>query len=709
MDGGTGGAPPVAPDASADAKGARSWQHIRQRLTAVAEAGRAARIAAHAARVAAHTATSADAKAAAEAEFLESLDALLHIAADASVAQCVALMEAVTGGLEGSACSVDRPFSRSFTLFTRRGEMASDVEMLQLLQALMRKHASDARVQAACLDFLVHIAFVHPPALGEEGTEVAATVNAISAAACAHTGHLVAHYYACQAIVAVSQASGYLPCSLDRAPALAVCDAVCAAREIHAASAELQQVSLQALGIVCLHAGMHDGAMRAALATMRAPGENNFPAACLTLTGLAEGCDKYDDGEGLLALCEASAAVVIAAMRRCLHLNATVQGRASMTLAKMSVTPETAALICSLSGIEAVVDALQVHNTLTRTSRWEVVEKSAWFALLVMTGFDDAQSQVAIDAGALSLPPASSEEAIGEREAVFKRLRSLQRRNADAAVAKQREVYKAFFRREAEAEAAEQQREADAAAAEAAKQQAAAVAAAAADHEASMQRAALAADAAMEALLAEEEAERAAAGTKPSGKPKRKPKATRAAPAPAPEPVPAAASADAVGEGGAAEAGTAQPSASAARRRRRAAAKAAAREHGVSGAAAASAPSALPLAAEVAASHTDASPNSAAQSASDDDAWEDANAELPDALQSVHVTPPADAAHVAKLLAESEERACTICLDAPRCVALFPCRHLALCGAPECAAMLGAPPMCPLCRKPVAEMFQLFM
>ncbi len=52
---------------------------------------------------------------------------------------------------------------------------------------------------------------------------------------------------------------------------------------------------------------------------------------------------------------------------------------------------------------------------------------------------------------------------------------------------------------------------------------------------------------------------------------------------------------------------------------------------------------------------------------------------------------------------------CVICLDVPRCVALLPCKHLALCAAPACAAMMGTPPLCPLCRVPVADTLQLFV
>ena len=67
------------------------------------------------------------------------------------------------------------------------------------------------------------------------------------------------------------------------------------------------------------------------------------------------------------------------------------------------------------------------------------------------------------------------------------------------------------------------------------------------------------------------------------------------------------------------------------------------------------------------------------------------------------------AAENARLRAEFEVTRCLICLDAAKCTVLLPCRHLALCTAPACAAMLGAPPLCPLCRKAVADTMQLFV
>jgi hypothetical protein len=48
-------------------------------------------------------------------------------------------------------------------------------------------------------------------------------------------------------------------------------------------------------------------------------------------------------------------------------------------------------------------------------------------------------------------------------------------------------------------------------------------------------------------------------------------------------------------------------------------------------------------------------------------------------------------------------------LDAQRCTALLPCKHLPLCASPACAAMLGTPARCPLCRAVVLDSMQLFV
>jgi hypothetical protein len=77
------------------------------------------------------------------------------------------------------------------------------------------------------------------------------------------------------------------------------------------------------------------------------------------------------------------------------------------------------------------------------------------------------------------------------------------------------------------------------------------------------------------------------------------------------------------------------------------------------------------------------------------------------ALQAQLTTQTQQAA--AALARVESERACVICLDAPRCVGLLPCRHLTLCDSAACAAMLGAPPLCPTCRERVADTVRLFV
>ena len=55
------------------------------------------------------------------------------------------------------------------------------------------------------------------------------------------------------------------------------------------------------------------------------------------------------------------------------------------------------------------------------------------------------------------------------------------------------------------------------------------------------------------------------------------------------------------------------------------------------------------------------------------------------------------------------DRTCVICLDAPSCTLLMPCRHMPLCGAAGCAAALGQPRLCPLCRVAVADTIEVFI
>ena len=89
--------------------------------------------------------------------------------------------------------------------------------------------------------------------------------------------------------------------------------------------------------------------------------------------------------------------------------------------------------------------------------------------------------------------------------------------------------------------------------------------------------------------------------------------------------------------------------------------------------------------------------------------------------KEAHAAADGSAAHAsAAAAAEEEEPAaapppeeqprpmCAICLDALPCVVLLPCRHVPLCAAPACAAMLGAPPLCPLCRVAVTDTMQVY-
>lgn len=64
---------------------------------------------------------------------------------------------------------------------------------------------------------------------------------------------------------------------------------------------------------------------------------------------------------------------------------------------------------------------------------------------------------------------------------------------------------------------------------------------------------------------------------------------------------------------------------------------------------------------------------------------------------------PAFAAPKARTAADEERELCVVCLHERICVALLPCRHFPVCASAECAAMLGQPPLCPICRIPVAE------
>ena len=266
-------------------------------------------------------------------------------------------------------------------------------------------------------------------------------------------------------------------------------------------------------------------------------------------------------------------------------------------------------------------------------------------------------------------------------------------------------------------------------------------------------------------LLAEEEAP--AAASKKKSRSKKKGGAAAAAAADAgdsgtsavPEPAASAAEGEAADTAApvapaAAAAASSEPSAGAARRRRRAATKAARRAGGGPPAAAVAAeaaadcdsdevskPDAAGAAPEDAAAAATPVSAEAADAADAADAAASGAQLLGDIFPWLHIAPvpaaiaapvlpplplaaqppllqqqavpgptvAAKAAEVVRLRAEVEANKCPICLDAAKSTVLLPCRHLALCGAPACAAMLGAPPLCPLCREPVADTMQLFV
>jgi hypothetical protein len=88
----------------------------------------------------------------------------------------------------------------------------------------------------------------------------------------------------------------------------------------------------------------------------------------------------------------------------------------------------------------------------------------------------------------------------------------------------------------------------------------------------------------------------------------------------------------------------------------------------------------------------------------------------PQQQQQQHAPPPplCAAARLAPAVAAAAQQdeapiTCVICLDARPSLVLLPCRHLPLCGSPACAAMLGARPLCPVCRTAVADTLSVFL
>ena len=67
-------------------------------------------------------------------------------------------------------------------------------------------------------------------------------------------------------------------------------------------------------------------------------------------------------------------------------------------------------------------------------------------------------------------------------------------------------------------------------------------------------------------------------------------------------------------------------------------------------------------------------------------------------------------AELSASLEKSEaDRVCCICLDRPRSRALLPCTHLVLCDDASCAAYLGQPAQCPVCRATVTSYQRVFL
>jgi hypothetical protein len=228
-------------------------------------------------------------RAAAEASFNGALQRLRECAADvaATSAQCVACLQALSAGVAPNRS----PLGSEVSGFRaggdmRRAALASKAHVLALLAAVMRAHAGDARVQAAGCDLLVYVVQMNPTALTDEPADVAAAVDAVLATTCVHTADMVAHFRACEAINALCMLGGGLPCAVPRERVLAACDAVCAARHTHATAAQLQNTSLLTLQCLCRDIGVHAGVLNAALAALRASG-NDISVACRALTGMA--------------------------------------------------------------------------------------------------------------------------------------------------------------------------------------------------------------------------------------------------------------------------------------------------------------------------------------------------------------------------------------------------------------------------------------
>jgi len=646
----------------------------------------------------------------------------------ATPAQCVAALAAVSARIAPPYSALDdRRAEAGDAVFAK---MAAQAHALSSLAAVMRTHAGDSRVQAAGCDLIFRLLQAASAADSDcvlHSPDLPAAVDALLAAAAAHSD-LLTHIHACEAIKELFEIQERYPCDFYRASLLGACDGLCAGRSSHAASLENNQnfrieiYGPLVLGYLCRLVGVHAGALAVASAELRKYGKPQCSSVAFHML-MNMTCCCVDDESAMLQIIDSSCADVVAAMRHELaKFEPCVQLLGIHTLTGFIRSATATARLCAEGAIEAAVDALRTFHPLCGLENCSDVEKLAWPLLQALTGYDNAHAQRAIGVGVLELSPPSEPEANATRTELVGRLRALQQHNAAVPETEWQTARQHAADEEQATKVAAAMMEYPRLQAEADENAQAAMrhAVTAAETEAVRR-----ADAAMAALLAEEEAERAQAGVTPSRKAKKRSKAatrgtgattsTTSAPLGGEDDERLECSADTAAELGDAAGAVApaaaivQPSASAARRHRRAAAKAAARQSGGSTAAA------IPLLGVG---------NPAAQ----------AYDAISGALQSAHISRPplplpsaaaavTAAAHAhttaslqatlaaqATTLNELETRvACPICLDATRCTALLPCKHLALCAAPACLSMLGVPPRCPLCRAIVTDTMQLFV
>jgi hypothetical protein len=81
---------------------------------------------------------------------------------------------------------------------------------------------------------------------------------------------------------------------------------------------------------------------------------------------------------------------------------------------------------------------------------------------------------------------------------------------------------------------------------------------------------------------------------------------------------------------------------------------------------------------------------------------------LPTPLPPPPPPPPPPPAPPKAVKLPEERPSCVICLDELPCLVLLPCKHIPVCASAACAAMMGTPPLCPMCRVPVADTLAVF-